>query len=79
VVADSEGHSDPVNRKKSDSSMELRVALTGDQRVTENLILEVRALAQHFGLEIPSIQVLRQPKVGPKTIRTKERSRRGVT
>jgi len=43
--------------------MELRVALSGDQRVAENLILEVRAIAQRCGLEIPNIQVVRQPKV----------------
>jgi hypothetical protein len=77
-------HSDPVNRKKpnssveTNSSMELRVALTGDQRVAEDLILEVREIAQRFGLEIPNIQVLRQPKIAPKTIRTKVRSRRDV-
>jgi hypothetical protein len=56
--------------------MELRVALTGDQRVAENLILEVRAIAQRCGLEIPNIQVVRQPKVGPKTQKKKVRPRR---
>jgi hypothetical protein len=56
--------------------MELRVALTGDQRVAENLILEVRAIAQRCGLEIPNIQVVRQPKVGPKTPKKKVRPRR---
>ena len=63
---------------ETNSSMKLEVALTGDQRATESLILEVRAIAQRFGLEIPSVQILRQPRVGPKRIRTKVRSRRGI-
>jgi hypothetical protein len=52
--------------------MELRVAVSGDQRVVENLILEVRAIAQRCGLEIPNIRVVRQPKVGPKTPKKKK-------
>jgi len=56
--------------------MELRVALSGDQRVVENLILEVRAIAQRCGLEIPNIRIVRQPKVGPKTPKKKANPRR---
>jgi hypothetical protein len=66
----------PVNRKKSGAPMEFSVVLTGDQRATENLILEVRAIAQRRGLEIPSVQVIRQPKIGPKTTKKKVRPRR---
>jgi hypothetical protein len=58
-----------MNQKKSGAPRELRVALRGDRRVAENLILEVRALAQRCGLEIPRIEVIRQPKVGPKMIK----------
>jgi hypothetical protein len=62
----------PVNRKKSDSPMEFRVVLTGDRRLTENLILEVRAIAQRCGLEMPSVQVIRQSNVNAKTTKTKK-------
>jgi hypothetical protein len=62
----------PVDRKKSGAPAELRVVLTGDRRVTENLILEVRAIAQRCGLEMPSVQVIRQPNVGAKTTKTKK-------
>jgi len=64
----------PVNRKKPSAPVEFRVVLTGNQRLTENFILEVRAIAQRCGLEIPSVQVIRQPKVGPKTIKKNVRS-----
>jgi len=40
--------------------------MTGDQRLTENLILEVRALAKRFGLGVADIQIRREPKVRPK-------------
>jgi hypothetical protein len=56
----------PATKKKSRAPMQLTFALTGDQRLTENLILEVRAAARRCGLEIPSIEVMRQPRVGPK-------------
>jgi len=64
------------NRKKSGAPTEFRVVLTGGQRVTEDFILEVRGIAQQCGLEIPSVRVIRQPKVGPKRIKKKVRSRR---
>lgn len=56
----------PVTKKKPRAPMQLSVALTGDQRLTENLILEVRDVARRYGLEIPDIQVRRQPRLGPK-------------
>jgi hypothetical protein len=55
-----------VTKKNSRPPMQLSVALTGDQRLTENLILEVRAMARRYGLETPNIEVVRQPRVGPK-------------
>jgi hypothetical protein len=61
-----------LDRKKPDAPMELRVVLTGDRRATENLILEVRAIARRCGLEMPSVQVIRQPNVGAKTMKTKK-------
>jgi hypothetical protein len=45
----------------------------GDQRLTENLILELRAVARDCGLEIPSFEVVRQPRVGPKAKRASGR------
>jgi hypothetical protein len=44
----------------------LTVALTGDRAMVENVILEVRALAQKFGLEISDVTVIREPTVVPK-------------
>jgi hypothetical protein len=52
--------------KTPHAPMQLSVALTGDQRLAENLILEVRAMAKRYGLEIPSVEIVRQPRVGPK-------------
>lgn len=63
--------------KKSREPMQLSVALTGDQRVTENVILEVRALAQRFGLEVPNIKVVRQRATGAKTAKARSRRKRG--
>ena len=62
----------PVDRKKSGAPTEFRVVLNGDRRLTENLILEVRAIAQRCGLEMPSVQVIRQPNVGAKTTKKKK-------
>ena len=42
------------------------ISLTGDRTMVENVILEVRALAQKFGLEIPDITVIREPTIVPK-------------
>jgi hypothetical protein len=44
----------------------LTVALTGDRATVENIILEVRALAQKFGLVIPDVTVIREPAIVPK-------------
>jgi hypothetical protein len=62
----------PSDRKKSDAPMEFRVVLAGDRRVTENFILEIRAIAQRCGLEMPSVQVIRQPRVGAKSTKKKK-------
>ncbi len=70
-----------MNRKKGDALMQVKVVLAGDQRLAENVILEVRALAQRYGLEAPNVSVTRQPAVGPKsknaTPRRKPRSKAG--
>jgi hypothetical protein len=66
----------PVDRKTKNTAkkksvapvepLQLRVALTGDQRLAENIIIEVLAAARRCGLEAPSVQVIRQLRVGPK-------------
>jgi hypothetical protein len=53
-------------KKESVEPLQLRVALTGDQRLAENIIIEVLAAARRCGLEAPSVQVIRQLRVGPK-------------
>lgn len=55
-----------LTSKTPDAPMQMSVALTGDQRSAESLILEVRAIAKRYGLEIPSVEIVRQPRVGPK-------------
>jgi hypothetical protein len=52
--------------KTLQSPMQMRVALTGDRRLAENLILEVRAMAARCGLEPPTVEVASQPRVGAK-------------
>lgn len=63
----------PVKRKSSGSSIQLKVVLAGDQRLAENVILEVRALARRYGLEVPSVRVMRRPTVGPKALKSAPR------
>jgi hypothetical protein len=68
-----------MKQKKGDAPMQVRVVLAGDQRLAENVILEVRAIAQRHGLEIPDVSVIRQLSVGSKskksTSRRKSKSR----
>jgi RNA-binding protein YhbY len=46
--------------------MQLRVALTGDQGLTENVIMEVLAAARRAGLGPAKVEVFRKPRVRPK-------------
>jgi hypothetical protein len=55
-----------ATKKKPLAPIQLRVALTGDQRLAENVIMEVLAAAHRCGLEPPSVRVVRKPRVGPK-------------
>jgi hypothetical protein len=61
-------------RKKSAAPTQMKVALRGDQRMAENFILEVRAMAERCGLEISSVQITPQPEVSSKK-KKKVRSR----
>jgi len=59
--------------------MQLSIALVGDARLTQNVILEVREVARRYGLEIPDIQVRSEPRLGPKVKRPSGRkSRQGA-
>ena len=60
---------------KTPSAMQLSVALKGDQRLTENLIVEVRAMAKRYGLAPPSVEVVRKSRMGPKTRLTPARKK----
>jgi hypothetical protein len=48
--------------------MTLTLALSGDRAMVENVILEVRALAQQFVLEISDVAVIRKPAIVPKKV-----------
>ena len=65
-----------MTKKTPDAPMQLSVGVTGDQRLAENLILEVRAMAKRYGLEIPRVEIMRQPRVGPKVQLTSGRKSR---
>jgi hypothetical protein len=51
---------------KSPAPPQLRIDLTGDQRLAENVIVELLAAVRRQGLEPPKVQILRKPRIGPK-------------
>jgi hypothetical protein len=53
-------------KKKPAGPMRLSIGVAGDQRLAENVIVEVLAAARRCGLAPPDVQILRQPRVGPK-------------
>lgn len=64
---------------KNSGPMRLEVVIKGDRRLAENVILEVRAVARRYGLEIPTIQVMQRPSVGPKAkLASRRRPRPGA-
>jgi hypothetical protein len=52
---------------KATAQMQLSIGVAGDQRLTENIIVEVLAAARRCGLAPPDVAVLRQPRVGAKS------------
>jgi hypothetical protein len=58
-----------VNEKKP-SLVECSIVLKGDRRMAEDVILEVRAIADRFGLEPTSIEVTRQVPARRKAKKT---------
>jgi len=62
---------------ESSGPLQLRVALTGDQALTENVIMEVLAAARRVGLGPAKVEVFRKPRVGPKqSLVASQKSRR---
>jgi hypothetical protein len=59
----------PVSKKKSSKGTQLRLVIAGDRRLAENVIVEVRAMAQRLGTKVPSIEVVRRPPPGAKAKR----------
>jgi len=45
-------------RSKPRAPAKLEVVLEGDRRLAEDLILEVRALAERYGLEVPTAKIV---------------------
>jgi hypothetical protein len=50
----------------SSGPLQLRIALTGDRALTENVIMEVLAAARRAGLGPAKVEVIPQPRVRPK-------------
>jgi hypothetical protein len=46
--------------------MRLKLGLNGDRRLTEKVILEVKAAARRLGLEIANVEVVSKPSTGRK-------------
>ena len=46
--------------------MRLRISLNGDRRLTEKVILEVKAAARRLGLEIANVEVVSKPSTRRK-------------
>lgn len=44
----------------------IEVVLAGDRRLAEEVVLEVQALAQRYGLEVPSATITSQAAAKPK-------------
>ena len=46
--------------------MRLRIALKGDRRLTEKVILEVKAVARQLGMELENVEVVQKAPNGAK-------------
>jgi hypothetical protein len=56
-----------VKKGQPSSPMQLKIGVAGDRRLTENVILEMRAAAERIGLDISNIEVVGQAPSGRKT------------
>jgi hypothetical protein len=55
------------------AAMRMKVSLNGDRRLTEKVILEVKAAARRLGLEIANVEVVRMPRATRKARKPKSR------
>jgi len=60
----------------SSGPLQLRIALTGDRALTENVIMEVLAAARRAGLGPAKVEIFRKPRIGPKQSLVKGRKSR---
>jgi hypothetical protein len=58
--------------------MELSVILNGDERLAENLILEVQAIAKRHGLDISTTRVIRKAALGTRTAKLPRAGKRRI-
>lgn len=54
------------------------VAIAGDRRLAEEVILEVQALAQRYGLEVPSATITSRTAAKPKKRGRRRAAKRGA-
>jgi hypothetical protein len=66
----------PSDTSTGAAPTQVRVVLTGDQGLTQNVILEVRAIAKRLGLKMPAVSIESQGSVGSKTVKPTQRSKR---
>ena len=64
-----------MKKRKATLPLKLNVDLTGDRRLAENVILEVRAAARRVGLEIANVDIVKQQPARPKIRKSARRSR----
>ena len=64
-----------MNEEKS-QPLTLQLDVAGDRRAAENVILEVRAVAERLGLNIADIQVTDEPAQAAKKRKPPSRQRR---
>ena len=58
--------------KREPSAMQMKLTVAGDRRLAENVVLEVRALARRFGLEIKDVEM--QSGARPRLARPRGRA-----
>lgn len=56
--------------------MRVKIGVNGDRRITEKVILEIKAVARRLGLEIANVEVVSKSLSGRKAPKPKPVSRR---
>jgi hypothetical protein len=65
-----------LTKKKSVTPAALEIAVAGDRRHTENLIVQVRAAARKFGLDVSGVHIVPKSSVRPKTPKQSRKSKK---